>query len=74
MVSLPQGKVFQLSEGGIIIEITSADRYFYMTFMQDFSSDVYYRKFVSMIREMGVTVTDLGWGPMLAPRVQMPEE
>ena len=61
-----------LTEGCIVIEISSADRYFYCTLEQDFSTDVYYRAFTKMIEEYGVTVEHLDHGPVRAPVIELP--
>ena len=61
-----------IPEGGIIVEITSADGYFYFTFMQDFSTDVYYQEFTDQLEELGITVDHLGCGPILAAKMQLP--
>lgn len=61
-----------LTEGCIVIEITSADGYFYFTFEQDFPTDAYYREFTGMIEEYGVTVEHLDQGPMKAPAIKLP--
>ena len=60
-------------EGSIVIEITSADGYFYFTFMQGFSTDIYFREFMNQIEEHGVPVEYLGCGPILAAKIQLPE-
>ena len=62
-----------IPDGGIIIEITSADGYFYFTFMQDFSTDVYVNKYISLLREKGLVVTQLGYQPILAPGILLPD-
>ena len=58
--------------GGIIVEVTSADGYFYFTFMQDFSDDIYFREFKRELEELGVPMEYLGCGPIMAPKIQLP--
>ena len=58
--------------GGIIVEVTSADGYFYFTFMQDFSDDIYFREFQRELEELGVPMEYLGCGPIMAPKIQLP--
>ena len=63
-----------IPNGGVIVEITSADGYFYFTFMQDFSTDEYINSFCGLLRDRGLTVEELGSGPILAPGIRLPEE
>lgn len=61
-----------VTEGCIVIEISSADGYFYFTFEQDFSTDVYYKEFTNMIEEYGVKVEHIDHGPVKAPAMALP--
>lgn len=60
-----------LTEGCIVIEISSGDGYFYFTFEQDFSTDIYFKEFTNMIEEYGVNVEYLGSGPVKAPALDL---
>ena len=62
-----------IPKGGIIIEITSGDGDFYFTFMQDFSSDVYFREFTKILTDNGMHLTMISDRPILAPVVKLPE-
>ncbi len=61
-----------IPEGGIIIEVTSADGYFYFTFMQDFSMDIYFREFIRELEELNLQPEYLGCGPIRAAKIQLP--
>ena len=61
-----------IPSGGVIIEITSADNKFYFTFMQDFSTDVYYKAFIKKLTDNNVKVTELGDNAIMAPRILLP--
>lgn len=62
-----------IPDGGVIVEVTNAGGYFYFTFMQDFSTDVYVRTFTELLEERGLTVEMLGSRPILAPDIRLPE-
>ena len=63
-----------IPDGGAMIEVSCIDGYFYFTFLQDFSTDVYVKKFIGLLREKGLVVSELGFGPVMAPLIELPTE
>ena len=61
-----------IPKGGVIVEVTSADGFFYFTFMQDFSTDVYVKEFIRSLREKGLVVSEMGYGPIMTPEIELP--
>ena len=65
--------VDSIPEGGIAVEITSADGFFFFSFIQDFTADVYVNAFINKLKEHGIEVTKLGKGAVMTPKIELPE-
>ena len=61
-----------IPDGGIAVEIMHAGGKFCFSFLQDFSSDIYFRNFIRELEELGLTVENEDRMPMPAPGIHLP--
>lgn len=58
--------------GTIMIEVSVINGWFDVVFLQGFSSDVYYREFVRMLREAGIEYLEEKKVPFHTPKIELP--
>ena len=66
-------EVDSIPDDGAMLEITTADGKFFFSYLQDFSDDGFVRAFMERIEANGVSVHFMEEGPLLTPRIQLPQ-
>ncbi len=57
----------------IFLEISSFNGWFYISMLQGFSSDVYYKALINQLEESGIEYVEEGTEPINSPTITFPE-